>query len=80
MTSDPYWRIRGNYIVNWGPVPFQTLPGTSLPSVRAPFGFRDYYSYDKPFVARFRNLTDGASRTLLMSETIMHPRDESADQ
>lgn len=80
MTSDRYWRVRGNYVVNWGPIPYQILPGSSMPPARAPFGFRDYYSRDKPFVARFRDLTDGASKTLIMSETIMHPHDESADQ
>lgn len=80
ITHDEFWRSRGNYVMNWGPIPFQTLEEMPKPSARAPFGFRDFFSRHKPYVAQFASITDGASNTLLMSESIMHPEDSVWDQ
>ena len=72
-----YATIRGNYFANWGPMSFQ--PPDPLPTVRAPFGLRDYKSRDKPLRSNFKDFVDGTNSTLLFSEEIMHPNDEAAD-
>jgi prepilin-type N-terminal cleavage/methylation domain-containing protein/prepilin-type processing-associated H-X9-DG protein len=65
-TGDPYWRCRGNYAVNWGPV---TMPyqGTVL---MGPFGYQNN-NLSAPLVSAIQNIPDGTSNTLLMSEIIM---------
>lgn len=40
--GDAFWRVRGNYAVNWGPVAFCLPTGTATPSSYAPFGFKDF--------------------------------------
>lgn len=80
VTHDEFWRVRANYVVSWGPKPFQTLPAAPNFDIRAPFGFRDNFSRHKPFVARYKDIVDGTSTTLLMSEAIMHPIDNVWDQ
>jgi prepilin-type N-terminal cleavage/methylation domain-containing protein/prepilin-type processing-associated H-X9-DG protein len=77
--GDQYWRARGNYAVNWGPVPFQTVPSTPIPTGVAPFGFTDYFSRSLPRVSRLTDFSDGTSNTMLMAEKIMHPRDDVFD-
>jgi prepilin-type N-terminal cleavage/methylation domain-containing protein/prepilin-type processing-associated H-X9-DG protein len=77
--GDMYWRVRGNYAVNWGPVPFQTVPTTPIPKGVAPFGFTDYFSRNLPRESRLTDFLDGTSNTLLLSEKIMHPQDEVFD-
>jgi prepilin-type N-terminal cleavage/methylation domain-containing protein/prepilin-type processing-associated H-X9-DG protein len=72
-----YATIRGNYFANWGPMSFQ--PPDPVPTVRAPFGLRDYKSRDKPLRSSFKDFTDGTNNTLLLSEEIMHPNDAAAD-
>jgi prepilin-type N-terminal cleavage/methylation domain-containing protein/prepilin-type processing-associated H-X9-DG protein len=78
--GDQYWRVRGNYAVNWGPYPFQTLPSDPVPTSYAPFGFTDYYSRNSPRIVTLTTITDGTSSTMLMSEKIMHPQDTAFDQ
>jgi prepilin-type N-terminal cleavage/methylation domain-containing protein/prepilin-type processing-associated H-X9-DG protein len=77
--GDTYWRSRGNYVVNWGPI---TVPFTppNLPQAIAPFGYLDHASINKPRQTRFSEITDGLSNTLLMSEMIFPKRDNSMDQ
>jgi prepilin-type N-terminal cleavage/methylation domain-containing protein/prepilin-type processing-associated H-X9-DG protein len=77
--GDTYWRSRGNYVVNFGPI---TTPYTppNLPMATAPFGYADHKSYDKPKSTRFSEITDGLSNTLLMAEVIMPKKDNSMDQ
>jgi prepilin-type N-terminal cleavage/methylation domain-containing protein/prepilin-type processing-associated H-X9-DG protein len=77
--GDQYWRVRGNYAVNWGPVPFQTLPSTPLPAGVAPFGFTDFFSRNLPRESRLTDFSDGTSNTLLMAEKIMHPQNNVFD-
>jgi prepilin-type N-terminal cleavage/methylation domain-containing protein/prepilin-type processing-associated H-X9-DG protein len=77
--GDQYWRVRGSYAVNWGPVPFQTLPSTPLPVGAAPFGFTDYFTRSMPRESKLTDISDGTSNTLLMSEKIIHPQDNVFD-
>jgi prepilin-type N-terminal cleavage/methylation domain-containing protein/prepilin-type processing-associated H-X9-DG protein len=72
-----YATIRGNYFANWGPMVFQ--PPDPVPTIRAPFGFLDYKSRDQPQKTKFKDFIDGTGTTLLLSEEIMHPRDEASD-
>ena len=77
-----YYRVRGNYVANWGSTPFRWVKadlGLLLPKGRAPFGLVDNLDLDKPRYSRAREFTDGMSKTILMSEVLLHPKDESAD-
>lgn len=76
--GDTYWRTRGNYVVNWGPV---TQPFTApTPVAWGPFGYTNFSSVDKPIESRFADVTDGLSNTLLMSETTFDKTNSSKDQ
>jgi len=77
--GDTYWRARGSYVVNWGPI---TVPYTppNLPQRIAPFGYLDHMSIDKPRQTRFSEISDGLSNTLLLSECRIPKRDNSVDQ
>lgn len=91
--GDRYWRARGNYALNWGPIPFCLPTGLTPPVGFAPFGFRDFNpcatnsnspalgkGRNAPRESRFKDFLDGTAKTLMVSEKIMHPRDESTDQ
>ncbi len=65
-TGDNYWRCRGNYAVNWGPVPIP-YSGTVL---MGPFGYQGN-SVNNPLLTAVQRIPDGTSNTLLMSEIIM---------
>ena len=64
--GDPYYRARGNYVVNWGNV---TDPGPS--GSTAPFAYSD--GAWTPRNSKLTDFTDGTSNTLLMSEVIRAP-------
>jgi prepilin-type N-terminal cleavage/methylation domain-containing protein len=66
--GDPYWRIRGNYVVNWG---YRTVLQTTG---EGPFGFLNGNA-STPQRTRIADITDGTSNTLLMSEIIVAPTD-----
>jgi prepilin-type N-terminal cleavage/methylation domain-containing protein/prepilin-type processing-associated H-X9-DG protein len=71
---------RGNYVLNWGPYPYQPLDGPNFPpKASAPFGFTDFMSPKFPRASKPKDFIDGLSKTMLMSEYIMHPKDESVD-
>ena len=90
--GNTFWSVRGNYALNWGPVPFCLPQGQPTPTAYAPFGFRDFNPCSAnsnshaagagraaPRRSRFKDFTDGASKTLLISEKIMHPTDAVLD-
>jgi prepilin-type N-terminal cleavage/methylation domain-containing protein len=66
--GDPYWRARGNYVVNWGNT---TDPGPANQAAYAPFGYTD--GSTTPRSVKLTDFLDGTSNTLLMSEVIMAP-------
>jgi prepilin-type N-terminal cleavage/methylation domain-containing protein/prepilin-type processing-associated H-X9-DG protein len=65
--GDSYWRVRGNYVVNWGP---NTRPWTAVPTAQAPFGWIND-NPSTPQKVRLTDIRDGTSNTLFMSEIIM---------
>ena len=74
-----YRRCRGNYLINMGPnrqyVGSRSSPGAP------PFGLQwggDQNGYI-PYRTNFKHITDGTSKTLLMSEGRMAPRDDVDD-
>jgi prepilin-type N-terminal cleavage/methylation domain-containing protein/prepilin-type processing-associated H-X9-DG protein len=72
--GDPYWRCRGNYVVNWGPIT-QPWKGGAPPPAQAPFGWIDDVSTE-PQRVRLIDILDGASNTLMMSEIIVAIHDD----
>ena len=66
--GDPYYRARGNYVVNYGNT---TDPGPGNLTAFAPFGYAD--GSTNPRNVKLTDITDGTSNTLLMSEVIMAP-------
>jgi prepilin-type N-terminal cleavage/methylation domain-containing protein/prepilin-type processing-associated H-X9-DG protein len=77
-----WYRVRGNYVANWGPYPFRWLKsdlGLLVPKGRGPFGLLDYIDINKPHLSKTKEFTDGMSKTLVMSEVIMHPIDVDLD-
>jgi hypothetical protein len=63
---------RINYAVNWGPTVLSS--GSSRP---APFGWLSGTNWTDfvPYRASFKDITDGTSKTLLMSELVFPPSD-----
>jgi prepilin-type N-terminal cleavage/methylation domain-containing protein/prepilin-type processing-associated H-X9-DG protein len=75
--GDTHWRTRGNYVVNWGPV---TQPAASTPQAWGPFGYTNFASTNLPRETQLKEIVDGLSNTLLMSEVTYVKRDTSPDQ
>ena len=68
QSNDPnYPRVRGNYVVNWGNITYQTAPVAGVG--RAPFAMLD--ANRTPQTTRIAHITDGTSNTVLMSEYLM---------
>jgi prepilin-type N-terminal cleavage/methylation domain-containing protein/prepilin-type processing-associated H-X9-DG protein len=70
--------VKGNYAVNWGPISWPLtsngLPtGQASQTSHAPFGFHDFVTRSKPRQSRTKDFTDGTSKTMLISEKIIHP-------
>jgi prepilin-type N-terminal cleavage/methylation domain-containing protein/prepilin-type processing-associated H-X9-DG protein len=73
--GDPYWRARGNYVVNWGgynSAGTAVVAGTS-PAVFSGFGTNPTKG------TRLSQISDGTSNTLLMSEIIMARSDNDSN-
>jgi len=64
-----------NYIINWGT---STYSGAGR---RAPFGWLGGWTWHNqlPYRTRFADITDGTSKTLLMSEVALPPQDSVID-
>jgi prepilin-type N-terminal cleavage/methylation domain-containing protein len=75
--GDTYWRTRGNYSLNWGPVR-QPNSGTA-PTTYSPFGYTDFATRSLPRICKMSLISDGTSNTLMMSEQIMATPDNTAD-
>ncbi|HEY3392516.1 MAG TPA: DUF1559 domain-containing protein, partial [Lacipirellulaceae bacterium] len=75
QTAQSYQRRRGNYVVNWGNVLYgqavarPIVPGGTPPPGIAPFS-HTRGDRTQPRKTPFRKITDGTSKTLLMSETL----------
>ena len=67
-----YRRVRGNYLVNAGPTRVFVAGSRA-----APFGFKTYggNNWYVPYRTNFKDIADGMSKTLLMSEGRQAPRD-----
>lgn len=92
--GDPYWRARGNYVINWGqiamadcrnggppPCPKYNPPDATWSANFGlpPFGFQDITSPYLPKKVSFKDFTDGTSYTMLLSEIVMAASDEQFD-
>ncbi len=66
--DDSYWRARGNYLVCWGNV---TVNATTPSSDLGVFS----HAGATPRQSQFQDITDGLSKTLLMSEIIVAKSD-----
>ncbi|MEZ6101545.1 MAG: DUF1559 domain-containing protein [Pirellulaceae bacterium] len=80
--GDPYWRSRGNFVVNWGSMATPRNPGDPVQSPDygyAPFGYEDFASRDKPRVVSFKHFKDGTAQTMLLSEVVMAAEDTDYD-
>ena len=65
--GNTYMRCRGNYVVNWGNTKYDD-PATQVNF--APFS-HDGGNRTLPRLTRFKNITDGTSNTMLISEYLM---------
>jgi prepilin-type N-terminal cleavage/methylation domain-containing protein/prepilin-type processing-associated H-X9-DG protein len=77
-----YHRIRGNYVLCWGPFEFIPVldPATQTPkNLKGPFGFDGYKCQNKPRYTKTKDIIDGTSHTMMISEILMHPNDASID-
>ena len=70
-TVDPTTRVRGNYVVNWGTASIYANAAGTLAGNAA---FRNT-ARDKPVQTALKDITDGTSKTLLMSEIIVSKAD-----
>ena len=76
----PYWRARGNYVINWGQIAMANCRNdrsAALPGVQSarcelgakfglpPFGFKDLVSPYCRKQTSFKDFTDGTSHTML---------------
>ncbi len=66
QTQGRYQRRRGNYVVNWGN---STYGQTKEPEGKAPFSHING-SRSNPRITSFAKISDGTSKTLLMSEVL----------
>ena len=66
QTSGNYQRRRGNYVVNWGN---STYGQAKEPAGKAPFSHINGNRSD-PRTTSFKKMTDGTSKTLMLSEVL----------
>jgi prepilin-type N-terminal cleavage/methylation domain-containing protein len=75
--GDTYWRSRGNYALNWGPI--RQPHSGAAPAFNAPFGYTDFATRTKPQFTKMGTITDGTSNTMMMSELLMPAADNAPD-
>lgn len=75
--GDNYWRVRGNYALCWGQRAWQNV--MDYPGDEAMFGFTDWRSRDQARQVRITDIKDGSSNTLMVSEVVVLPIDNSGD-
>ena len=75
--GDQYWRARGSYVLNWGPVRMPAV--LPLPLGNSPWGFTDGVTRASPRISKLDSFTDGTSNTLAFSEVLMHDNDAASD-
>ncbi|HMC09959.1 MAG TPA: DUF1559 domain-containing protein [Pirellulaceae bacterium] len=70
--TDPYWRAKGNYQLNWGhlQIPHPVYNAANPAPSWAPFGYLDYKSHSLPRQTRLAEIVDGTSNTMLLSESL----------
>lgn len=84
QTDAQYSRRRGNYVVNWGLPLFGRLYNEQLAleygtlAGQAPFSHENGHQHE-PRETKFSQITDGQSRTLMMSETLKAHTPEDED-
>jgi hypothetical protein len=66
-SGETYPRCRGNYVVNWGAVKYDTAPPAEG---RAPFAHLNG-NRSTPEITKLASIKDGTSNTLLMAEYLM---------
>jgi prepilin-type N-terminal cleavage/methylation domain-containing protein len=81
--NDAYFRAKGNYNLNWGPI-LQPHPNAASnpPQAWAPFGYINFAARNQPRHTRFSEIVDGTSNTMVMSEqltTLDGDRDHRGD-
>ncbi|MDB5334967.1 MAG: hypothetical protein JWN70_586 [Planctomycetaceae bacterium] len=67
--GDVYWRSLSNYVVCFSNVPVGTGMSASATYKQGMFGMGGFTNYSVPQTVRIRDVTDGTSATLLMSES-----------
>ncbi|MBN2292013.1 MAG: DUF1559 domain-containing protein [Pirellulales bacterium] len=75
LTVCYYARRRGNYVINWGNCRYGQ---TNEPTAKAPFSHIDGHRY-APRLTKFRDISDGLTGTLLMSETLKSTSNDDND-
>mgnify|MGYP000951482198 CR=1 FL=1 len=69
--DDTYWRSRGNYVINWGPITHTAVPAGG----KAPFGWTNG-NPAAPYKSKL-TMPDGTSNTLMLSEILMARSDSN---
>jgi prepilin-type N-terminal cleavage/methylation domain-containing protein/prepilin-type processing-associated H-X9-DG protein len=90
--GDPYWRARGNYVINWGnfKVPHDRSvaqeEATGKAIALAPFGYQELGWMNLPSnkralprLTKLSEFSDGTSNTMLLSEVVFPNADEDYD-
>ena len=77
--GDIYWRSRGNYVVNYGPIQMNS-GGVAVPAIagKAPFGWTGGNTAT-PWESKLTNFTDGTSNTVRMAEILIAKQDADYD-
>jgi prepilin-type N-terminal cleavage/methylation domain-containing protein/prepilin-type processing-associated H-X9-DG protein len=74
QSQGTYQRVRGSIVINWGKALYDDTSATGTAAMsttnHGPF-FHDTGNRSKPGLVKLRDITDGTSNTLMLSETLM---------